>query len=420
MGLGLSGQSCLRFLLARGAKVIAMDSRTQLSAQVPEGVSVMLGDFDANVLKSVDLILLSPGLPLSHPAIGEAQAAGVEVIGDIELFARFNQKPLLGITGSNGKSTVTTLTTAMLQSAGLKAVMGGNIGTPALDLLESDYDVAVLELSSFQLETTHNLPLEGATVLNLSADHMDRYDSLEAYRQAKLRIYQHAKTRIANRDDELTQDGSETQTFGLSACEKGFGFDAPSGRLTLDGKPLLDFAQCKLMGRHNLLNIQASLALAMCVTDNLSALVETAYHFTGLAHRCELVREHKGVRWINDSKGTNIGATLAAIEGLRAQVKGKLILIAGGDGKGADFDQLLPGLVQVDELVCLGRDGSKIAALKSASHMVDNMQAAVDKCAALAKPGDLVLLSPACASLDMFDNYQHRGQVFAAAVEGLL
>ncbi|ALS99658.1 UDP-N-acetylmuramoyl-L-alanine--D-glutamate ligase [Lacimicrobium alkaliphilum] len=426
VGLGLTGHACVRFLCARGAGVMAFDSRSELNTQLPEKVEVHLGAFDASLLCRAQLIILSPGVSLAEPAIQQALKAGIEVIGDVELFARFNQRPVLGITGSNGKSTVTELTAAMLEASGIRAVCGGNIGTPVLELLEQDYDIAVLELSSFQLETLDSLPMLAATVLNISPDHLDRYADLQAYRQAKLRIYKNAALQVVNRDDPLTlpESGSGAEvsqlSFGLSEAREGFGYQVHSQLITRDGEALLNFEQCQLVGQHNLLNIQAAAALAFAAGASEEGIRSAVQNFKGLPHRCEKVREHRGVVWINDSKGTNIGATEAAIAGLRPQVKGQLLLIAGGDGKGADFNQLQPALQAVDKLICLGKDAEQIATMKPGALRVASMQAAVAAADSLTQAGDMVLLSPACASLDMFDNYQHRGQVFAQAVEALV
>lgn len=422
VGLGLTGQSCVHFLLAQGASVSAYDSRESLNLSLPEQVQVRLGAFEASTLCQAQMILLSPGVALAEPAIQAAIHAGVEVIGDIELFARFNQKPVLAITGSNGKSTVTSLVTDMLNASGVKAIMGGNIGTPVLELLSSDYEVAVLELSSFQLETTQSLTPLAATVLNISADHLDRYSGLEAYRQVKLSIYHDAGLCVFSREDELTQPqgGGRVLSFGLDNLDADMGFDADSGWIRYQGQPLVELADCSLVGQHNVLNIQAAAALALAAGASIEGVRQACRIFKNLPHRCELVRVHRGVRWVDDSKGTNIGATLAAIDGLRSQVKGKLVLIAGGDGKGADFNELLPALDKVDKLICLGKDGAAIAALKADSSLVSSLEEAVSLADGWAQSGDMVLLSPACASLDMFKNYHHRGQVFASAVEALL
>jgi UDP-N-acetylmuramoylalanine--D-glutamate ligase len=420
LGLGLTGQSCVRFLLAHQACVTAMDSRADLQLNLP--ISPVLGDFDPAILCAAEMILLSPGIPLSTPAIQAAIAAGVEIIGDIELFARFNRSKLLVITGSNGKSTVTTLLTEMLKQAGKKVAMGGNIGIAALDLLALDAEFTVLELSSFQLETTSSLHPLAATVLNVTDDHLDRYADFAAYQQAKLRIYQGAQYLICNRDDQLTwPEGRKADyLFGLSDSTSGFSWDSHSATVLLNGKVFVKAADCLLVGAHNMQNIQAAAALALCAGIDKHSIIAAARSFGGLPHRCQTVSQYKGVRWINDSKATNVGATVAAIQGLSQSQSGRLLLIAGGEGKGADFTPLTPWLAsQVDVLFTLGKDGDKIACLKAGAIKVSTLKEAVQMAAQLSHRGDTVLLSPACASLDMFSNYQHRGQCFVDAIEEL-
>jgi UDP-N-acetylmuramoylalanine--D-glutamate ligase len=420
LGLGLSGQSCVRFLLAHQARVTAMDSRRDLQLNLP--LSPVLGEFDPAILAAAEMILLSPGIALSTPAVQAAMAAGVEVIGDIELFARYNRSKLLVITGSNGKSTVTTLLTEMLKLAGKKVAMGGNIGIPALDLLEQDAEFTVLELSSFQLETTSSMRPLAATVLNVSDDHLDRYADFGAYRQAKLRIYQDAQYLICNRDDPLTwPEGHKADyLFGLSGSANGFSWESHSATVLLDGEVFVKAADCLLVGAHNMQNIQAAAALALCAGIDKDSIVAAARSFGGLPHRCQTVSLYKGIRWINDSKATNVGATVAAIQGLSQTQSGRLLLIAGGEGKGADFTPLTPWLASaVDVLLTLGKDGDKIACLKADAIKVSTLQEAVQLAAQLSDSGDTVLLSPACASLDMFNNYQHRGQCFVDAIEEL-
>ena len=417
LGLGLSGQSCVRFLLSHQARVTAMDSRLDLQLNLP--ISPILGEFDPAILAGAEMILVSPGIPLSTPAIQAAMAAGAEVIGDIELFARYNHAKLLVITGSNGKSTVTTLLTEMLKLAGKKVAMGGNIGIPALDLLAQEAEFTVLELSSFQLETTSSLRPLAATILNVSDDHLDRYADKAGYQQAKLRIYQDAQYLICNRDDPLTRpEGRQADyLFGLSASDSGFSWDSHSATVLLDGEALLKAADCLLVGGHNMQNIQAAAALALCAGIDKASIVAAARSFVGLPHRCQTVSGYKGVRWINDSKATNVGATVAAIQGLSQTQRGRLLLIAGGEGKGADFSPLKPWLeAKVDVLLTLGKDGDKIACLKADTIRVATLQEAVRQAARLSHSGDTVLLSPACASLDMCTNYQHRGQCFVDAI----
>ncbi len=416
VGLGLTGQSCVRFLLSHGAIVMVMDSRSDVSCDLD--VPVLLGDYQEQALLQAQLIVLSPGVNPRHDAIRAAQQAGVEIIGDVELFARFNTIPVIAITGSNGKSTVTELTNFLLNHIGFKAIAGGNIGTPVLDLLNADADYLVLELSSFQLETLSSLKPEVAMILNVSEDHLDRHLTLDAYTQAKLNVYQGARFCLANRDDSKTWPSNyqEQFSFGLSYSDSGFGFDSSTQAVVYQNQPLVYAKQIQLSGLHNMLNVQAALACIHCLGMDLQKAIDGLSAFAGLPHRFELVSTHKQVRWINDSKATNVGATIAAIMSV-GEISGKLILIAGGDGKNADFSELQPILLQqVDLVITLGKDGSKIAALKPGSVEVNSLEEAVAFAERIVDSGDVVLLSPACASLDMFDNYQHRGDVFRQTI----
>jgi len=420
VGMGLTGLSCVQFLLAQGANVTAMDSRPELSLSID--IPLYLGEFDVSKLCHADLIIVSPGVTLQTPALQHAIATGVSVIGDIELFAQFNTLPIVAITGSNGKSTVTQLVVEMCKAGGMRVLMGGNIGVPALDLLNIPADIVVLELSSFQLETTQSLQALAATVLNICDDHLDRHGSLENYQNIKHRIYKKAKFVVANRDDlaTLPKDRAVDISFGLSASQSGFSWDKSSASLHYQGKHWLSSTECLLVGAHNMLNIQAAAALAKLAGVNTHGIKQGARVFAGLAHRCQTISLHRQVRWINDSKATNVGATLAAIEGLADTCKGRLVLIAGGQGKGADFSPLRLLLNEkIDLLITLGQDGDKIAALKVNSVQVTSLEEAVKLAAVHVKANDTVLLSPACASLDMFNNYQHRGECFIQAVQQL-
>lgn len=417
VGLGLTGQSCVRFLVSKGANVIAMDSRTSL--QVDISTPYFLGEFDANKLKHADLILLSPGVDPKHKAIQEAVSAGVEIIGDVELFARFNRIPVVAITGSNGKSTVTTLVYEIFKAAGKKVLMGGNIGTPALELLDLQAEYIVLELSSFQLETIRSLDPLIATVLNVSDDHLDRHGSLEVYQQTKLAIYHNATHCIANRDDPLTWvEGQDlAYSMGLSQTEKGFSWDIDSGQILHNGSAIIETKDSQLTGSHNALNIQIAVACAMLTEIQLDCVQSVINNFVGLSHRFETVLVANDVKWINDSKATNVGATLAAINSVRSELVGRLILIAGGESKGADFTPLAPVFEHsVSLLIGFGVDGNKLTDLKPDSVFVNSMKEAVETAKHYSLPGDVVLLSPACASFDMFKNYQDRGQCFAQTV----
>lgn len=429
VGLGQSGLATVRFLLSKGIKPVLMDTRKQpagleqIAAEKVDGI--YLGELDANRLAQMELIIVSPGLSVKHPALRFAKLQGAKVIGDVELFACYNTKPVVAITGSNGKSTVTKLTEAMLQHSGIQALAAGNIGLPVLDALaKAETEVYVLELSSFQLETTANLQLVAAANLNVSADHLDRYQDLADYAAAKQRIYQHSALAVYNADDALTIPAVATQVLALSLTDNssGYGIVQHQGQdyLLVAGEPLLPVTEMSLFGKHNQFNALAAAALALAAGASRQAIASTLRSFRGLAHRCELVAERHGVRWVNDSKGTNIGATLAALAGLRSSVAGKLILIAGGDAKGADLTELQPALQRdVQQLITLGQDGPAIAALLPDSIQVKTIQQAVKTAASLAQPGDMVLLSPACASLDMFKSYADRGEQFAAAVREL-
>lgn len=420
VGMGLTGLSCVRFLLTKSAKVIAMDSRSELTLSLE--VPLFLGVLDTRKLCQADLIVLSPGVDLNTPAIQQAIESGVRVIGDIELFAQFNTCPVIAITGSNGKSTVTHLVADMCKAAGKKVLMGGNIGVPALDLLNQSADVIVLELSSFQLETTYSLMPLVATVLNITEDHLDRHSDLANYQQIKLSIYKHSKFIVCNRDDDLSCsiNTKASISYGLSKSREGFSWDNDEACILLDGNTYLSSKGCLLVGAHNMLNIQAAAALARVFGIDDKSIRQGAQQFGGLPHRCQTVSMFNSVRWINDSKATNVGATLAAINGLVNNIKGKLILIAGGEGKGADFSIMAECLNQsVGLLITLGKDGDKIASLHPNNVKVQTIQDAVLVAAKHSQPGDIVMLSPACASLDMFASYQQRGDFFAQAVQAL-
>lgn len=427
LGLGATGLSVVRYLVGKGITPLVMDSRhqvpgrQQLAEEFPQ-VQLICGGFDCRYLVQAQQIVISPGIPLTTPEVRVALDMGIEVIGDIELFAReLKGKPasVIGITGSNGKSTVTTLVGMMAEADGLAVGIGGNIGTPALDLLGQANDLYVLELSSFQLETTHSLNCIAATCLNISEDHMDRYTDLNRYRQAKMELYKQTQLGIYNRDDLLTQPENLLQTisFGLDAPDIG-NWGIRDGMLAQGAQELLSVGEVALIGRHNVANVLAAMALAEAANIGKAAMIQVAASYTGLAHRCERIAVRNSVTWVNDSKATNVGATVAALSGLESY-PGKVILIAGGDGKGANFAPLSPLLDKVAHVITLGRDGSKIAALKAGAIQVKTMQQAVERAAELADEGDLVLLSPACASLDMYPNFMVRGDDFRHQVEAI-
>ncbi|MEG3765648.1 UDP-N-acetylmuramoyl-L-alanine--D-glutamate ligase [Alteromonas sp. 14N.309.X.WAT.G.H12] len=417
-GLGLTGQSVVRFLTGLGVTVNVWDTRTEAAVPSWIDVPVTLGMVDAQFWTGTDMLILSPGISPAHPGVSLAREAGVEVIGDIELFARLSRTPLLGITGSNGKTTVTLLLTHILTGAGLKACAAGNVGRPVLDTLGENWDALVLELSSFQLETTSSLGLQGATLLNISDDHLDRHGSLVEYADTKQRIFLHCEHAVVWRDhDECMPHSSVATTtrYGLDNTNTDFGFR--DNAITWQGKPILNMAEVKLVGTHNVLNIQAALGLSQIAGVPLDEACNSVKSFEPAPHRCVQISQRGGVHWIDDSKATNVGATLAALEGIGKQKKGKLILIAGGDGKGADLSVLQSALLRyVDVLITLGKNGPDIASLFHDVHPVSDLPTAVRLASEQAVAGDTVLLSPACASIDMFENYRHRAEVFANAI----
>ena len=437
IGMGKTGQSCAHFLQSRGEAFVWCDTRAAvanvdaLRAQYPD-VNFYCGALDPALLCEMNEIIVSPGVSVLEPALQAAVAAGASLLGDIELFVRTTTKPIVAITGSNAKSTVTTLVGEMAMACGLRAGVGGNLGTPVLDMLQHDAetDCYVLELSSFQLETTHSLQALVATVLNISDDHMDRYDSVADYTQAKHRIYQRAKNIACNRADALTQAEES-----IAAVRWSFGVDSGDGAehavsvQSVNGQPclvlgkqrvLLPTADIRIAGLHNMANVAAAFALAAAAEWDLEKCATAVQKFNGLPHRCQWVAEKNSVRFYNDSKGTNVGATIAAIEGLGTDKN--VVLIAGGEGKGADFSVLMPAVERyVRALVLIGRDADIIAAScpRVPHFLALSMVDAVQQAAGIAQNGDVVLLSPACASFDMFQNYEDRGRQFCAAVEAL-
>jgi len=426
IGLGLTGLSCVDFFLAQGVTPRVMDTRVSPPGldKLPGQVERHLGGINGDWLLAADLIVASPGVALAHPILSEAVEAGIEIVGDIELFCREAQAPIVAITGSNGKSTVTTLVGEMAKAAGWQVGVGGNIGLPALSLLQSPAQLYVLELSSFQLETTHSLKAAAATVLNVSEDHMDRYPlGMQQYRAAKLRVYENAQICIVNADDALTMPvrGADTRcvSFGVDFGDYHLNKQQGSIWLRVKGEKVLNTAEMKMVGQHNYTNALAALALADAVGLPRASSLAALTHFNGLAHRFQLVHEHHGVRWINDSKATNVGSTEAALNGL--QVQGTLWLLMGGDGKSADFSPLIPWL-QGDNvrLYCFGRDGDELAALRpDIAVRTETMRQAMEQIAPQVKAGDMVLLSPACASLDQFRNFEQRGEQFAQLAKEL-
>ncbi|TWI58473.1 UDP-N-acetylmuramoylalanine--D-glutamate ligase [Pseudomonas duriflava] len=435
VGLGKSGMSLVRYLAQQATPFAVADTRENppeletLRTHYPQ-VDVRCGELDVEFLARASELYVSPGLSLQTPALMAAADRGVRLSGDIDVFSRAAKAPIIAITGSNAKSTVTTLVGEMAREAGKRVAIGGNLGTPALDLLAEDVELYVVELSSFQLETCERLEAEVATVLNVSEDHMDRYSGMVAYHLAKHRIFRGARQVVVNRDDPLSRplisDQVTCWTFGYGQPDfKGFGIRESGGEkyLAFEFDPLLPVKALKIRGAHNQANALAALALGHAAGLPFEPMLTALRTFAGLPHRCQWVGEHKGVSYYDDSKATNVGAALAAIEGLGSDIAGKLVLLAGGDGKGADFEPLrTPVSTYCRAVILLGRDAARVAAALDTSvpHVyVDTLEQAVLAAAELAQSGDAVLLSPACASLDMFRNFEERGRLFAQAVEAL-
>jgi UDP-N-acetylmuramoylalanine--D-glutamate ligase len=443
VGLGKTGASCLRYLAKRGIPASATDTRrappglAELGA-LAKSLDLRLGGFDLSLLDGASQVLMSPGVSLEEPIARAARDRGIDVLGDVELFARNVRAPVIGITGTNGKSTVTSLVARMAAAAGRRVLAGGNLGEPALDLLEQPTpDLYVLELSSFQLETTYSLQLQAAVVLNVTADHLDRYPSVAAYALAKSRIFAQASTVVLNADDPLVATMRGAGGRGATGrCAAGspravtFSIERPDADYTLlrsgagitlarRGAGLLDASRMKITGLHNAANALAALALGDAVGLPTAAMLDALVSFPGLSHRSEWIADVDGVRYIEDSKGTNVGATIAAVAGM----PGPLVMIAGGEGKGQDFTPLAQAFRgKVRHVVLIGKDAPAVAAALAGvcpTQTVASMPEAVIAATRVAQAGDTVLLSPACASFDMFRDYGHRGDVFAAAVHDL-
>ena len=434
VGLGKTGLSCFRYLSNQGLNVAITDSREEppelleLKAEF-ESASVYLGQINEQVLLASDQIILSPGVSLDNKSIKLSIENNIPVFGDIELFCQKAQAPIIAVSGSNGKSTVTTIVAEMTRLAGLKTYVGGNIGIPALDLLsDSTPDLYVLELSSFQLETTYSLNAHASVVLNVSPDHMDRYSSLEDYANTKKRIYSGQGLMVLNKDEEyihsIIDSKRDTIYFSLGAPEgENFGLINHNNEVWLSqgNEKIINKNQLKIKGEHNISNALAAMALAGAVNVPTNIMADVLKNFTGLEHRCQLVREIDNVSWYNDSKATNVGACIAAITGLCEL--GNIILIAGGDSKGADLSSLNPIVKKYIKRVFLfGIDANKLADVMGSDvdkEFVNNMNEAVKGASKIADSDDIVLLAPACSSLDMYKNYQQRGDAFISAIDAL-
>ena len=428
VGLGLTGLSVARYLKSQKRAFIMLDSRQnppmldEFLQEFPQQ-AIELGPLNVETLTAATEMIVGPGTPLSEPAIHTAIEAGIAVMGDIELFARAANAPIVAITGSNAKTTVTTLLGLMAETAAIKVAVGGNIGTPALDLLnQSEVELYVLELSSFQLETTKKLNAKAATILNISADHMDRYKGLPQYHAAKQRIYFGAEQIIFNRADALTQppviDTVKRISFGLQGSDFGqFGILQQAGvaYLSWQLEALMPVSELKIKGSHNVENALAAMALGQAVGIPMAAMLATLKSFSGLPHRCQWIASIDGVDFYNDSKGTNVGATRAALEGLCGSVE-KFVLIAGGVGKGADFSALTPALEKsCRAMIVIGAAAEQLASIAPKNIRLiyaESLTAALLESRQLARAGDAVLLSPACASFDMFSGFEDRGEQF--------
>jgi UDP-N-acetylmuramoylalanine--D-glutamate ligase len=416
LGLGDTGMSVSRWVEGEGGEVRGADTRRS-------------GPFQPALLEGVDLVAISPGLSLAEPIVAEARARGIPVVGDIELFAWHvrakTKSKVVAITGTNGKTTVTSLTGHLLRSAGVDAEAAGNISPAALASLllrkKKPPAVWVLELSSYQLETTWSLAADAAAMLNLTEDHLDRYAGLADYGAAKARVFLGAGVQVLNRDDAhsmaMAREGAR-MTFGLGAPRQAWDFGVSEGQLVQGGRDIVPADALPIHGEHNVANALAASALALAMGVPFEALGKGLRTFRGLPHRVELVASRGGVDWYDDSKGTNVGATIAALRGLGR----KAVVILGGEGKGQDFSPLQPVVARfASHVLLIGRDAPLIEKALGAARAekVDSLEKAVLRAAALAKPGEAVLLSPACASFDMFRDYKHRGEAFAAAVRAL-
>lgn len=419
VGLGITGLSVVKHLATRDKKldIRVIDTRENPpgSEQLPQGIALHSGSWNLNWLLDADLVVANPGIALATPEIQQVLAANIPVVGDIELFAWQVDKPVIAITGSNGKSTVTDWTGQVAKATGLKVGVGGNIGVPALDLLTLDADLYVLELSSFQLETTSSLAPKAAAFLNLTEDHMDRYQGMEDYRQAKLRIFDHAQSCIVNAEDKQTypdQNNKHLVEFSLTDSTQFSVIDCDGIEyLAMNGKQIIPAAELSLVGRHNVANALVVLALLSQVGVDIEKGLDALKSYNGLTHRCQVVADNRGIKWVNDSKATNVASTMAALAGL--ELAGTLYLLVGGMGKGADFSQLAPVLDKLDlQLCCFGEDGDQFMSLHPSAQRFSSMEEIIQWLSPKVTAGDMVLLSPACASFDQFSNFMARGDAF--------
>ncbi len=435
IGLGITGLSCIDYLVSQGESVIAMDAahqpaRYQAFKEKHPDLPCVVGHLDPDILKKAHEIILSPGVsPIQAPLLA-CQQQGIPLISDIDLLARATQKPIYAITGSNGKTSVTTLLGEMAKAAGRSVAVAGNIGIPVLQSLNNDdqLDAYILELSSFQLDITHDLLPRCSVILKLSPDHLDRYANLDAYRQAKQRIYRRCQHPIVNQDEpELWQNlplAGKPLTFSIKqTADYGLQYSNNQRCLSINGKAVLATSEMRLQGPHHWQNALVALAMGNVMQLPLSIMLDVLRDFSGLPHRCQWVREHRGVNWYNDSKGTNIGATETAINSVAESTRGRLILLAGGQGKDADFTQLRTCLKRhVSEVLLFGQDADLMS--RAWHHVttvtvLPSLDSAVELANQRASAGDVVLLSPACASFDEFKGFEDRGQQFMNQVNAL-
>ena len=432
VGMGATGLSVARFLSSMCISFQIIDSRETppnfdlILKEFPDA-PLFLGEFSMEIFKKFDLVILSPGVSLNQPVLCDLKSHGVEVIGDLELFLSVAKAPIAAITGSNGKSTVTTMVGMMAQSSGLDVAVGGNLGTPMLDLLSDDRDLYVLELSSFQLELIEDMKGAIVCLLNVSADHMDRYDNLKEYAAAKHRIFNGASVAIFNREDHQTTPsaavGVKSFNFALDTSDKaqcGINFSDQGKFLSFDANPLVEISSIATQGKHNHMNALAALAIGSVIGIKPEFIISTLKSFKGLPHRCEAVTTLNDVLFINDSKGTNVGATLAAIEGFGTLGRKNLLLLAGGQAKGQNFDQLKQAVEKFVKCgVFFGQDADQIENVlgsKTKVYRADSVASAVSIAKREATAGDIVLFSPACASFDSFSGFEERGRSYQKAV----
>ena len=428
LGLGISNVAVISYLLKHDLKALGVyDTRANppYVDDLPSGIDLRLGPLNIEELKTYDMLVVSPGLSISLPEIAAAGNAGVEIVGDVELFGReVTDVPIIGITGSNGKSTVTALVGYILEKAGIPSAIGANFGNAVFDIYSKRNQMYVLELSSFELETTSSLHLKAGVILNVSEDHLDRYDgSIDKYRDAKHRIFMHCDNIIVNRDDPRTfpANGHYMASFGLDNLSYGREETPETTYLTVNGRRVLDVRDLIICGRHNELNALAAMALADAVGIDRNVQIEALKTFPGLEHRCQLIRELNGVSYYNDSKATNVASAQAAIEGLCSRHPKGIILLAGGLGKGQDFTPLKRYLgKEVSAMFCFGKDADKLLCLdENYTHSVLNLRQALNSAVQMARPGQAILLSPACASFDQFKGFEERGRVFVNLVRHL-